>query len=191
MAIRYPIRTHEGSEENLAHTWEMHMADDYRTEVLERFVLSSPTPTQIVNTKLIPTDAPARQGLLDYHPRTGASYSVTTVIEGSGADSYLRIVPHLATGSAWSAEQQDLLRQLKFIPMPEVPFGGRTPVLQMMRSGKGNIRLANRPWYLFYARIEKTEIDGKLLNDVTLLWEYVDPQHQTTFLRPVASCWKW
>lgn len=167
------------------------MTEDYRTGVLEQFVLSNPTPTEIVNTKLIPIDAPARQGLLDYHPRTGASYSVTTVIEGSGENSYLRIVPQLSAGSAWSKEQQDLLRQLRFIPMPEVPLAGRRPVLQMMRSGSGNIRLANRPWYLFYARIEKTEINGKMLNDVTLLWEYVDPENKTTYLRPVASCWKW
>lgn len=167
------------------------MAGDYRTEVLKQFLIPTPQPTVIVNTKLISIDVPARQDLIDYHPRTGPDYSVITVIEGTGDDSYLRIVPQLQTGAAWSAEQQDLLQQLKFSPMPDIPLNGRKPVLVALRSGAGNIRLGNRPWYLVYARIEKTDINGTLLNDVTLIWEYIDPANKITYLRPVASCWKW
>lgn len=168
------------------------MAGDYRTEILNQFVVSTPTATEIVNKSLISLDAPSRDSLVDYHPRKGPDYMITTVIEGTGADSYLRIVPQLQTaGAAWSPEQQRLLQQLKFIPMPEVFVPGRKPVLQMMRSGSGNIRLGNTPWYLVYSRIEKTEINGKMLNDVTLIWEFVDPEKKTTYLRPVASCWKW
>lgn len=168
------------------------MACDYRTEVLEQFVVPKPTPTDIVVKKLIWPDIPERESLLDYHPKTGAGYSITTEIVGSGASSYLRIVPQVdASGAAWSPEQQELLKQLKYIPMPEEPMEGRKPVLQMMRSGHGNLRLGNTHWYLVYSRIEKTQLHGKLLNDVTLIWEFVDPERPTEYLKPIASCWKW
>ncbi len=168
------------------------MSVDYRAEVLNQYVIATPTATEIVNLSLIPADAPARQKLVDYHPSIGPSYLIITRIEEDADGTFLRIVPQVdVENAAWSRKQIDLLGQLRFIPMPEVRVPGRNPVLQMMRSGSGNIRVANSPWYLVYSRIEKIQISGKWLNDVTLIWEFVDPTNAQQYRRPVATCWKW
>lgn len=166
------------------------VSNDFSIELLQQFVISTPTETQIVNTSFMPRDlAPQRKAqLVAYHPKAGGNYKLTAPIVTTAAGSFLRIEP---VEGAWNDDQKELLRQLKFIPVPEAPVPNRKPVLMMMRSGTGNIRLANTHWYLVNAKIEKTEIKGKLLNDVILTWEYRAPPSEEAYLVPVISCWKW
>jgi len=172
---------------------------NYRASTLRSFIVPTPAATQIVNTSIIPnnvTDA-MKQMLVDYHPKPGTDYKVIcdvradTEVQGDKAedpDSFLRIFPQ---GAVWNDKQKSLLDQLKFVPVPGTPVPGRKPVLMMKRSGFGNIRLANTSWYLVNARLEKSVINDKVLNDVTLTWEFRAGVGEDAYLNPVVTCWKW
>lgn len=167
------------------------MSNSSRRQILERFVVKAPTATRIVITKFVPEDmkADTRNPLLQYHPGIGDSYQVVCDTVGNDEDCVLTIDPR---GGGWNSKQIDLLRQLKFVPVPENESeGGPTPVLMMMRSGTGNVQLANTHWYLVNAKIDQKTINEKLHNNVTLLWEYRAPPTEEPYLKPVVTCWKW
>jgi hypothetical protein len=156
---------------------------------LQPFEIPVHTKTAIVNTSIInaDVDAVARKELVDYHPKV--DYEITAPIIGSGADAYLKIVPQ---GGPWSPEQRNLLEKLKFVPTPQAPVPGRARVLMMLRDPGGNIQLGATAWYLVNARIEKTTLsDGRVVNDVILVWEYRDKMNGIDYLKPVITSWKW
>lgn len=156
---------------------------------LQPFEIPVHTKTAIVTTWIINDDVDpvARKELVDYHPKV--DYEITAPILGAGLDAHLKIVPQ---GGPWSPEQRTLLDKLKFIPAPDKPVPGRARVLYMMRDPSRSIQLGATPWYLVDSRIEKSTLpDGRVVNDVILIWEYRDKMNGKDYLKPVITCWKW